>query len=315
MDNIVAAFNSIRDDLLAGGTRDLSAEMICDFNRQVLEGLELEDGVVPGEFRTHSVVVSRYRGAPAEDLDFLIGRMCEWLNGPDFFRAADDPWHLPFAILKAIAAHLYLAWIHPFGDGNGRTARLIELQILLAAGVPTPATHLLSNHYNQTRAEYQRCLDEASRRQDGQMRLIMYAVQGFVDGLRDQLAMIRDQQFDDRWEQYIYEQFGESTSASHMRRRQLVLDITKAKRPIVRSEMRELSSSLAVSYAQKTSKTLTRDLNAIREMNLLRTVVFRDDRQRRRIGYVARRELIEAFLPLSAPDEPDRDLEEPPPQG
>lgn len=66
------------------------------------------------------------------------------------------------AILKAIAAHLYLAWIHPF-DGNGRTARLMELRLLLAAGVTTPATHLLSNHYNLTRGEYYRQLDAASR--------------------------------------------------------------------------------------------------------------------------------------------------------
>src|SRR5680860_933902 len=62
----------------------------------------------------------------------------------------------PLAIVKAIVAHLYLAWIHPFGDGNGRTARLVELQILLAAGFPVPACQLLSSHYNQTRAEYYR---------------------------------------------------------------------------------------------------------------------------------------------------------------
>lgn len=56
-----------------------------------------------------------------------------------------------YAIFKAVVAHLYLAWIHPVGDGNGRTARLVEFQILLSSGVPSPAAHLLSNHYNQTR--------------------------------------------------------------------------------------------------------------------------------------------------------------------
>ncbi len=30
------------------------------------------------------------------------------------------------AILRAVLAHLYIAWIHPFGDGNGRTARLAK---------------------------------------------------------------------------------------------------------------------------------------------------------------------------------------------
>jgi Fic family protein len=60
------------------------------------------------------------------------------------------------ALMKAILTHLYIAWIHPFGDGNGRTARLAELQILLAAGMPMPASHLLSNHYNTTRTDLYR---------------------------------------------------------------------------------------------------------------------------------------------------------------
>ncbi len=38
-----------------------------------------------------------------------------------------------------------MAWIHPFGDGNGRTARLLEFLILARCGmVPLPAAHLLS---------------------------------------------------------------------------------------------------------------------------------------------------------------------------
>jgi Fic family protein len=42
-------------------------------------------------------------------------------------------------VIKSIIAHLYLAWIHPFGDGNGRTARLLEVRFLMEAGVPSAA--------------------------------------------------------------------------------------------------------------------------------------------------------------------------------
>jgi Fic family protein len=98
-----------------------------------------------------------------------------------------------------VVAHLCLAWIHPFGDGNGRTARLVEFQILLGAGVPTPAAHLLSNHYNQTRTEYYRQLDRASKSGGEIVPFIEYAARGFVDGLREQLHKIRDQQWDVSW--------------------------------------------------------------------------------------------------------------------
>jgi Fic family protein len=110
------------------------------------------------------VVGNVYRGAPAEDCEHLLERLCEWLNGQDF--TPREGMDAIYAILKAVVAHLYLAWTHPFGDGNGRTARLIEFHILLSAGVPSPAAHLFSNHYNLTRAEYYRQLDRASKSGD-----------------------------------------------------------------------------------------------------------------------------------------------------
>ena len=48
--NIVKACNAIKDDLVAGGSPELlSVDEIKAFNRAVLDGLELDDGVVPGE--------------------------------------------------------------------------------------------------------------------------------------------------------------------------------------------------------------------------------------------------------------------------
>lgn len=37
-------------------------------------------------------------------------------------------------LLKACIAHFYLVYVHPFGDGNGRTARALSYMILLQAG-------------------------------------------------------------------------------------------------------------------------------------------------------------------------------------
>ena len=64
VDNIAAACQRI-GERLRKGDRVLTAERVCDFDRQVLEKLTLDEGVVPGQVRTHSVVVGNvYRGAP-----------------------------------------------------------------------------------------------------------------------------------------------------------------------------------------------------------------------------------------------------------
>jgi Fic family protein len=288
VENIIRALNAIANQVLAGGL-DITAGEIKEFNRLVLDGLELEEGAVPGQVRTDSVVVGRYRAAPAQDCDYLLQRLCDWLNGPDFIPKHSD-WRVPMAILQAVVGHLYLAWIHPFPDGNGRAARLVEFKLLLGAGVPTPAAHLLSNHYNQTRAEYYRQLDRASASGGDVLPFVEYAVQGFVDGLREQLRLIKNQQFDDRWEQYIYESFGDARSKAEIRRRQLALDLSRSSAPVRKAKLPGLSPELAAAYSDRTGKTLTRDVNALQAMGLI---------TRERDGYRARKEVILAFLPIS----------------
>lgn len=288
--NIVFAYNQIKDELVSGTGRPISPELLADYNRMILHDLELDEGVVAGEIATHPIVVGRYRAAPRQDCEYLLERLCEWLNSSDFM-PQDADWIIPRALLRAIAAHLYLAWIHPYGDGNGRTARLVELRVLLEAGVPTPAAHLLSNHYNQTRTDYYRRLDAASRSDGGVADFATYALRGFVDGLHEQLQLIRDQQFKDRWEQYVYETFAGKNTEADERRRHLVLELSKMDEPIVKGDLRLLSPWLAEAYAHKTDKTVTRDVNALDSMGLIE----RKDR-----GYIARRHVIEAFLPVTA---------------
>jgi Fic family protein len=290
MQNIVDAFNRIVAELTHGPVRPLDRREIESYNLAILGGLDSEEHVSAGEIRQTSVVVADYRGAPAEDCAYLLERLCAWLESDELAPPSPE-WALPYAILKAILAHLYLAWIHPFGDGNGRTARLIELRILLEAGVPTPAVHLLSNHYNQTRIEYYRQLSRASKADDGVFSFVRYAAQGFVDGLRDQLALIRAQQFQDRWEQYIYQRFGGASGPTEHRRRRLVLELSKAAGPVPKNRLRRLSADLYELYEGKTEKTLSRDLNALTEMELIR---------RGLDGYTPNRDVIEAFRPLVA---------------
>lgn len=145
------------------------------------------------------IVGNVYRGAPAADCEFLLGRLCEWLNSEEF-AAPDEELKVPLALVKAVVAHIYLAWIHPFGDGNGRTARLVEFHILLASGVPVPAAHLLSDHYNLTRSQYYRELAKASKSGGDILPFIAYALNGFLDGIREQIKRVREQQMRVAWE-------------------------------------------------------------------------------------------------------------------
>jgi cell filamentation protein, protein adenylyltransferase len=285
--NVLGACHEIFARLAGSGPEPINPEWICRINQLVLEKLEVNEDVVPGKTRVHSVGVQMYRGAPAEDCDYLVERLCEWLNDPDWSKYKE--YRKATAIIRAILAHLYIAWIHPFGDGNGRTARLLEFQLLVEGGAPSPAAHLLSNHFNLTRDAYYRELDKTSRSGppypvEG---FVDYALQGLVDGLREQLKLVRENQTAITWVNYVHQKLPNNT-ASEARRRDLLLDLS----PIDwtrRSDIPDASVRLARAYAGKTAKTLTRDLNVLSDLGLIS----------RRSGQVRPRvEVLKSFLPV-----------------
>ncbi|MCK4231332.1 Fic family protein, partial [candidate division WOR-3 bacterium] len=179
------------------------------------------------------------------------------------------------------------------GDGNGRTARLMEFQILLAAGAPTLAVHLLSNHYNLTRQEYYRQLDRASQSGGEVFPFIKYAVRGFLDGLNEQMQVIQIQVLDVSWRDYVHGAFKDKPGEVARRRRHLALDLSCKEEPVPVSEIRHISPRLAEAYAGKTAKTVARDVNALVEMDLVEPTPK---------GIRAKREKMLGFLPKRRTD-------------
>ena len=271
VENIVDACNLIKEKLLDSKEYKFTVDDIKTYNYLVLKNLNLD--FIPGEIRNISVGVGSYRGAPPEDCEYLLNRLCDWLNSKEFYPLEGHK--IAFGILKAIVAHLYLAWIHPFQDGNGRTARLVEFLILLDSGIPTPAAHLLSDFFNQTRVEYYRQLKNTTQKKDGDIvPFIEYAVQGFVDGLKEQIKFIQLQQINIIWRDFIRWSFEEKKgkaelSKSDQRRLGLMCQLSIQDDPISISKLKELSAKVANLYAGLTTKTLRRDLNILSEMDLI----------------------------------------------
>jgi Fic family protein len=298
--NIIEAANEILASVERSGHHKIASSEIKKYNKFILKNLEVDAHVVPGEVARVQVGVMNYRGAPPEDLDFLLDKLCEWLNGKDFQAENESP-TIHYGILKSILAHLYIAWIHPFGDGNGRTARLLEVRFLLESGVPSAAAHLLSNHYNKTRSQYYRELDKASKSGGDVVPFIEYALGGLVDQLKEQIQQVKHQQWNTAWINFVYDKFGQRKSDSDRRQLKLALALSDSAEGVARSEISTLTPELARLYANKTGKTITRDISALRRLELI---------ERSDNGYRATKEQILAFLPRSMKGEKEKQVEE-----
>ncbi|MGW4673373.1 Fic family protein [Streptomyces sp. NPDC004324] len=290
VDNVLEAYGMIMSDVAEGKSLELTPDRVLEINRIVCKDLDnLADDAVPGQFRLHGVSVGNYIGAPAEDCAYLVERLCQWLK--DLEADAPKGFEFQVAIVSAILAHLYLAWIHPFGDGNGRTARMVEFQLLAKARMPDVSAHLLSDHYNRTRTRYLTVLDRASKVQPYDTKpFVRYALEGLLDGLREQVDLIKGQQMAVTWQNFVHSMFRHESSPAARRRRHLVLslpagDITPT------GEVRHLNAELAEEYAGHTQKMINRDLNALQEMGLV---------HRTRSGVQPAVDRMRAFMPLRA---------------
>jgi Fic family protein len=94
-----------------------------------LHELILEDRRLAGEFRQQPVAIRGSAHRPPKTWSEIMDQMEQW-----------EAWSLSRtnapAIVRAVVLHAWLAHIHPFLDGNGRTARAITTLELLRGGAP-----------------------------------------------------------------------------------------------------------------------------------------------------------------------------------
>lgn len=264
--NILAAMNALLKEVAdEGKTQIVSPDLIRRFHKMIGRDLGEHFDSVPGHFRDDERVVGTYRCPRHEDVPILVQRLCDWL--PAEFGFARGHQSFMDAAIQAIITHVYLEWIHPFGDGNGRTGRLLEFYVLLRAGNPDIASHILSNFYNDTRPEYYRQIDRACKSRD-LSAFIEYAVLGFRDGLVETLRAIQKSQFETAWRSLIYDKFAEHKYRKQnvlKRRRELMLRM-----PLDRHVPTAELPTIAGEYTTLSPRTLLRDLTFLQELALIR---------------------------------------------
>jgi len=113
-----------------------------------------------GLFRTERVLIKGTRFIPpaSRRFDDLVAKMLELANRPPYTTfppSQPDPlFHHP--ALEAAELHYNFVAIHPFNDGNGRTARLLLNYHLLRHGYPLTIIEV------EQRSEYLAALEEAN---------------------------------------------------------------------------------------------------------------------------------------------------------
>jgi Fic family protein len=134
----------------------LTPQLVLDLHRLVTEGT-LDDPADAGRLRPpgKEVVVDDLYGTvfhvppPAHELPQRLEELCRFANG-------DTPKVFIHPVVRAIALHFWLAYDHPFSDGNGRTARALFYWAMLQQGYWLFEFISISSVINKARGQYER---------------------------------------------------------------------------------------------------------------------------------------------------------------
>ncbi len=266
--NVIDALNSLlRDVVVEGKEWPITPDLLQKFHVMIAKGLGEHLDAIPGRWREDRRTVGPYLTPEHRYIPELIEKLFRWLRDEFHFHKEQD---FQTAVIQAIVSHVYIEWIHPFGDGNGRTGRLVEFFILLRAGLPSITSHILSNFYNQTRTDYYRHLNNC-RKERSLTKFIGYAVQGFRDGLVDTMKIIQTGQIRIFWRNHIFETFSDYPYTKRVvfkRKRDLMLAIPIDK-TLTLDEMITTKPEITIAYSQMGHATLMRDVRELIGMGLL----------------------------------------------
>ena len=147
----------------------------------------------PGRWRTGPIGVTgsdgslEFQGPEAAEVAGLMGEIVEWLEN------GDPDAHV---VVRAAMAHLHVTSVHPFRDGNGRVARIVQSLVLAREGLVSPEFSSIEEYLGENTPAYHAALRAA---QDGGYRpeldatsWVEFCVEAHIVQARRRLAQVSE---------------------------------------------------------------------------------------------------------------------------
>jgi Fic family protein len=142
-------------------------------NRQVFVGRRIFDG-------TGFKEIVEYMPPETKDVPRLVAEFLEWLN-------SEKTKEINPVILAGIV-HYEIARVHPFIDGNGRTARLMASLVLYKSGFDHRRFFALDDYYDENRPAYYAALKTVQAGKGDITKWLEY----FTDGVLYSINKVKD---------------------------------------------------------------------------------------------------------------------------
>lgn len=153
--------------------RPVDEALVCEIHRRIVSGCD-DDHCPPGRPRRRDENVTfgapRHRGVEGgEECEIALRQLCQAAR--TVFREHDP-------LIPALALHYHFAAMHPFLDGNGRTARALEALMLQRVGLRDTLFIAMSNYYYEEKPNYLKALSKTRALNHDLTPFLKFALKG-----------------------------------------------------------------------------------------------------------------------------------------
>jgi len=164
----------------------INRAFLGEMHKKIVHGLlpppDGEGDSTPGDYRKVNLKINKSSHKPPEWLavEDYMNELLEFVNKDDSPK---------YDLLKTAIAHHRFVWIHPFGNGNGRTVRLFTYAMLVKAGFNVNVGRILNPTavFCSNRNDYYNFLSEAD---NGTVEGLTSWIEYVLKGLKDEIEKI-----------------------------------------------------------------------------------------------------------------------------
>lgn len=185
IENIEKAMEFI-DEYFKSGDK-ITGHFIRELHSIAVNGLQREGDRTLGQYRSHCVSIGQSEHLPPDSIHVsaYMDELTSFINRED---------RQKYDLMKIALSHHRFGWVHPFGNGNGRTVRLLTYALLIKYGFNVQTGGRVLNPtavFCNDRNKYYEMLARAdSGTHEGLEEWCIYVLSGISDELQkvDQLT-------------------------------------------------------------------------------------------------------------------------------
>jgi Fic family protein len=238
--------------------RPVDEKLIKETHRQIITGAD-DDHCPPGQLRKRDVNVTfgvpPHRGAEGgEQCEAAFRGLC---------RAVQHEFQRHDPLVQALALHYHFAAMHPFLDGNGRTARALEALMLQRVGLKDTLFIAMSNFYYEEKNSYLKTLASVRAANHDLSDFLVFGLKGVAVQCNRLFAEIRQNVAKVLFRDVMYDLFHRLRTTRKRVIAERHIDILKRLLAVDKLTLEELTEQTAAIYKQLKNpyKALIRDLN------------------------------------------------------